>query len=83
LGGQPTLAAGNLNIPAVARACGYELVLEATASSNLEEKMSMLKTAKGPAMLEIIVEKGARSNLGRPTTTPKENKEAFMKFLQE
>lgn len=34
-------------------------------------------------LLEIKVHKGARRNLGRPTTTPLQNKEAFMKHLDE
>lgn len=36
---------------------------------------------EGPQMLIIKVKKGSRKDLGRPTTTPRENKEAFMKFL--
>ena len=34
-------------------------------------------------MLEIMVRQGARSDLGRPKTTPIENKTAFTKFLSE
>jgi phosphonopyruvate decarboxylase len=34
-------------------------------------------------MLIIKVNKGARKDLGRPTTTPIENKQAFMEFLTE
>ena len=35
-----------------------------------------------PLFLEIKVKKGARADLGRPTTTPVENKEALMDFLK-
>ena len=35
------------------------------------------------ALIEIKVALGARADLGRPTTTAQENKEAFMKFLRE
>jgi hypothetical protein len=35
-----------------------------------------------PQLLEIRVNKGARKNLGRPKTSPKENKSQFMNFLQ-
>lgn len=45
----------------------------------LSEKIS---NEKGPIFLEIKVKKGSRKNLGRPTTTPIENKEMFMKFLE-
>ena len=37
---------------------------------------------EGPVLLEVKVNKGARKDLGRPTTTPIENKEDFMKFIQ-
>jgi phosphonopyruvate decarboxylase len=33
--------------------------------------------------LEINLKKGNRKDLGRPTTTPIQNKEAFMQFLTE
>jgi phosphonopyruvate decarboxylase len=32
-------------------------------------------------MLEIMVQKGARTDLGRPKTSPIENKTAFTEFL--
>jgi hypothetical protein len=34
-------------------------------------------------LLEIIVNKGARKDLGRPTVSPKENKINFMKRIQQ
>ena len=36
----------------------------------------------GPVFLEIIVRKGNRPNLGRPTRTPSQNRDAFMGFLK-
>jgi len=45
--------------------------------------MKILKSSEGPVLLEIRVCKGARDDLGRPISTPIENKEAFMKFLNE
>lgn len=36
----------------------------------------------GPAFLEVIVRKGNRPDLGRPTTTPVQNRDAFMDFLK-
>ena len=38
---------------------------------------------EGPQMLIVKIKKGARKELGRPTITPIENKEVFMKFLSE
>ena len=45
--------------------------------------MKKMKSSEGPQMLIIKVNKGARKDLGRPTTTPIENKEGFMGFLKE
>jgi phosphonopyruvate decarboxylase len=33
-------------------------------------------------MLEIMVQQGARADLGRPKTSPIENKTAFCEFLR-
>lgn len=35
----------------------------------------------GPVLLEIKVRIDSRDDLGRPTTTPVENKEHFMDFI--
>ena len=36
-----------------------------------------------PVFLEVKVKKGNRKDLGRPTTTPIQNKEALMEFLSK
>jgi phosphonopyruvate decarboxylase len=43
----------------------------------------MPKAQEGPVLLEIKVKKGNRKDLGRPTTTPIQNKEALMNFLKK
>ena len=35
------------------------------------------------SFIEVKCSIGARDNLGRPTTTPQENKNGFMDYLQE
>lgn len=80
VGGQPT-DGYNIDIPAIAKACGYNKVLVSESHDDLESKLTDLRENKGPALLEVRVNKGARSDLGRPTTTPTENKENFMRFL--
>lgn len=82
VGGQPT-AALKINIAAIARACGYKKSFCAEKRLELKEKLKLLKFSKGPALLEIKVTKGARKDLGRPTTSTKENKKAFIHFLQK
>ncbi|MBR6363072.1 MAG: phosphonopyruvate decarboxylase [Bacteroidales bacterium] len=43
---------------------------------------SSASSVAGPAFLEVIVRKGNRPDLGRPTTTPVQNRDAFMDFLK-
>ncbi len=129
VGGQPTVGF-KIDIPAIARACGYRAALRAEDDIGLKEYLKELNQKNeqeergavlsrsaasgvaengaeessaaesgaalsgdigrtlrgdigrtGPIMLEVRVRQGSRKNLGRPTTTPIENKEAFMKFL--
>ncbi len=82
VGGQPTVAF-DINIPDIARACGYKEVFSAQNEEELEDRIEALKKSDGPALLEIRVKKGSRKNLSRPTTTPKENKENFVKFVND
>ncbi|NLZ92647.1 MAG: phosphonopyruvate decarboxylase [Firmicutes bacterium] len=80
VGGQPTV--GHLiDIPAIAKACGYQTVLQAHSKDEICTQAQVLKESPGPALLEIKIKKGARKDLGRPQTTPVQNKEAFMQFL--
>lgn len=81
VGGQPTVGF-NIDIPAIAQACGYTYTSRVKTSEDLIEKLNILRVSRGPALLEVCVNKGARSNLGRPTMTPIENKESLLRFLK-
>ena len=81
VGGQPTVGF-SIEIPTAARSMGYEVVRTADCLSDLEESLIMLRNTRSPGLLEVRVRKGARADLGRPTTTPNENKLAFMGFVQ-
>ena len=52
-------------------------------AEDIKEKMELLKKSEGPVLLEIIVNQGARKDLGRPTITPLNNKNNFMEFLRK
>ncbi len=80
VGGQPTVGL-KIDLPAVAKAVGYKATISV---DNKEELVAALKNiAKGPILIEVKVKKGNRKDLGRPTTTPIQNKEALMSFLQK
>jgi len=82
VGGHPTVGY-TTDFQTIANACGYEMVLEAQTSKEVIKCMKDLKAFKGKTFLEIKVKKGFRKDLGRPTTTPKENKRTLMKFIME
>ena len=82
VGGQPTVGL-NINLPAVATAVGYKYVYSIESKDRLKELLENLKEIEGPVFLEVKVKKGNRKDLGRPTTTPIQNKEALMAFLKD
>jgi phosphonopyruvate decarboxylase len=82
VGGQPTVAF-NIDLSAIAKASGYSFSAIASTSSEISENLIKLAAHKGRGFLEIRVNKGSRENLGRPSTTPKENKLDFQEFLSK
>jgi len=80
VGGQPTAGLA-ISFPDIAKACGYRLAVTAQTAAEISERMPLLKAVPGPSLLEVKVRRGARADLGRPTTSPKQNKAAFMEFL--
>jgi len=80
VGGMPT-AGLQVSFTEIVKACGYTEAWRVERRENLVETVRQLRSAKGPAMLEIMVQKGARTDLGRPKTSPIENKTAFTEFL--
>lgn len=86
VGGQPTVGL-KIDLPAVAKAVGYKATISVDSKEELVKQLSTLNsylsTVGGPILLEIKVKKGNRKDLGRPTTTPIQNKEALMKFLSK
>lgn len=95
VGGQPTVGL-KIDLPAVAKAVGYKATISVDNKEELVKQLStliatphsqgensQLSTVGGPVLLEIKVKKGNRKDLGRPTTTPIQNKEALMAFLQK
>lgn len=86
VGGQPTVGL-KIDLPAIAKAVGYKEIISVDNKDELDKQLSILNaqlsTVRGPVFLEIKVKKGSRKNLGRPTTTPVENKVTLMHFLQK
>jgi phosphonopyruvate decarboxylase len=81
VGGQPT-AGFEISLPGIATACNYHWVRSTGNPDEIPALLAELREAGGPALLEIKVSKGARADLGRPTTTTLDNKRDFMDFLK-
>ena len=83
VGGQPTVGL-KIDLPALARAVGYKATYSVDSKAELESVLAAKGNIfKSPALLEIKVKKGNRKDLGRPTTTPIQNKKALMNFLSK
>ena len=84
VGGQPTVGQ-KIDVEAIAKAVGYKEVVSVDSQSALIHAMNHVNNAAigGVSLINVNVRKGNRKDLGRPTTTPQQNKEALMKELQK
>ena len=82
VGGQPTVGL-NIDLPRIARAVGYPHTYSVSTKEDLQDILTEIAKSDGLTLLEVKVKKGNRKDLGRPTTTPIQNKEAFMSFLKD
>jgi len=80
VGGQPTVG-DRIDIASIASNVGYQWVKMVSEESEIRLALNEMADVDTPALLEIQVKKGFRKDLGRPTTTPIQNKEIFMKFV--
>lgn len=78
VGGMPTVA-GDIDFLKIAESCGYAHTARAQNSEEIEAALKIMDHGLG--LLEIKVNLSSRKNLGRPTTTPVENKQEFMRWL--
>ena len=81
VGGLPTVMS-DIHIEDLIKACGYNMVFDASNIHELNDILPKFVNSEGPVFLNINVDISSRSDLGRPTTTPIENKNDFMKKLQ-
>lgn len=77
VGGMPTVA-GKVDMPGIARACGYPGAMSVSTPEELDEALTAAKVGWELRFIEVKCALGARKNLGRPAAAPAENKAAFM-----
>lgn len=80
VGGMPTVA-GNIDLVAIAKACGYPNAECVDTFEDLDKALEKAKNANELSLIEVKCSIGAREDLGRPTTTALENKQNFMEYL--
>jgi len=82
VGGQPTLGKV-INIPKIAESVGYASVISTKSRQEVIDQFKIAISADGVSLIEIMIKKGNRKDLGRPLESPRENKEGFMNFINE
>ena len=80
VGGMPTVDEGR-ELSAVARDLGYQYVVGVSTPAELDIALSQAKKRHELCFIEVFCSTGAREDLGRPTTTTKENRDSFMENL--
>jgi phosphonopyruvate decarboxylase len=80
VGGQPT-SVHVVDVPRVAEALGYTRAQRERDPSAVASAVDRMRAAGGPTLLELEVLPGNRPDIGRPTRTPAEGRDAFMAAL--
>ncbi len=82
VGGMPTVG-GKINFTQIAEGCGYKKIIAVDNVRELKEALRDVRKFNQLCFVEIKASLGSRADLGRPTTTAKENKDKFMEYLKE
>ena len=82
VGGMPTVG-GKINFTQIAEGCGYKKIIAVDNVRELKEALRDVRKSNQLCFVEIKASLGSRADLGRPTTTAKENKDKFMEYLKE
>ena len=80
VGGQPTVGK-DVNLTKIAQASGYHALDPVDSIVNLQKAIEAGPQLNTPTFLEVLVAPGSRNNLGRPLTTPLQNKSEFMRNI--
>ena len=81
VGGLPTVAQ-KIDLAGIAEACGYKRVAVVSNLNDLDRELEAAKKRMELSFIEVKCAIGARGDLGRPTSTPVENKSIFMDYLK-
>lgn len=80
VGGMCAVSSG-LKLYEVARSLGYAHAFRAADEHELVLILQKVRALHGPVFIEALCNLSSRSDLGRPTVTPQENKHRLMNYL--
>ena len=81
VGGQPTVGM-DIDFCSIANACGYITSKTVNTEHDLKDVLIARQSQDGPHFIEVLVRKGNRDSIGRPTRSPLENKNDIMNFIK-
>lgn len=81
VGGMPTVA-GSVDLLRIAEGCGYTNIISVTTLEELHTALCEAREREALSFIEVKCAIGSREDLGRPTTTARENKQMFMEYLK-
>ena len=82
VGGIPVVSA-HLNLSETALTLGYRHAYRVADEDGLRSALNETQALDGPVFMEVMCNLESRADLGRPTTTPIQNKNSFMSYLME
>jgi len=82
VGGQ-CVTGSNVDYAALAKNLGYANAFTVDSEESLKNILTEMDSCEKPILIDCKVHTGSRGDLGRPTTTPQENKVSFMKNIQQ
>lgn len=80
--GQPTVSAF-VQYGKLAEAVGYRKYRKVKERESLEKALQEMAEEEGPILIEVCCALHSREDLGRPKSSPLENKKAFMQSLKD
>ena len=70
-----------MDVVKIAEGCGYPNVVSEETIEDLDAALAAAKAKDELSLIEVKSAIGTRADLGRPTTTVKDNKKKFMEDL--
>ena len=82
VGGMPTVAS-KINFAEIAKACGYSKTVSVSTVNELDMELEQATSEMKLTLIEIKCAIGSRADLGRPTSSPVDNRNVFMEYISE